>query len=44
MKKLILSMCCLLFAINGAALAKEVMINPITPDIRDMWKTPWPPE
>jgi hypothetical protein len=35
MKKLILSMCCLLFAINGAALAREVMINPITPDIRD---------
>lgn len=35
MKKLILSICCLLFATNGAALAREVMINPITPDIRD---------
>jgi len=35
MKKLILTMCCFFVAVSVPALAKEVMINPITSDIRD---------
>ena len=35
MKKQILIVCCFLFAITGPSLAREVLINPITPDIRD---------
>jgi len=35
MKKLISILCFGLFFVGGAVLAKEVMINPITPDIRD---------
>jgi len=35
MKKLISILCFILFFVGGAVLAKEVMINPITPNIRD---------
>lgn len=35
MKKLISILCFGLFFVGGAVLAKEVIINPITPDIRD---------
>ena len=35
MKKLILILCFISFSAGGAVLAKEVMINPITPDIRN---------
>ena len=35
MKKRILTLCCFLITLNGPALAREVLINPITPDIRD---------
>lgn len=35
MKKLISTLCFILIFVGGVVLAKEVMINPITPDIRD---------
>ncbi|MBW2742556.1 MAG: hypothetical protein JRE64_27920 [Deltaproteobacteria bacterium] len=35
MKKLISILCFGLFFVGGVVFAKEVMINPITPDIRD---------
>lgn len=38
MKKTLLAMACLLLVIAGNAPAKEVLINPITPDIRDRLK------